>query len=76
MQRVVASSGLAAGSGSGVAELGHNLVMELLGNQPVLDFSCEIEKAKQQFLANIVHSHMQSGASFCMETLIISKGRG
>lgn len=42
-------------SGSGVAELAHMLLMRRLGKPAIVDFSCEVEKPKQQYLSKIIH---------------------
>ena len=42
-------------SGSGMAEIAHWQLANWSGEQPLLDFSCEKEPAKQQFLHSVVH---------------------
>ena len=50
-------------SGSGVAELAHMLLMRRLGKPAIVDFSCEVEKPKQEYLSKIIHPHVSSAPS-------------
>ena len=60
-------------SGSGMAELAHQIIMEHAKQPALLDFSCENDKAKQRYLSAVVHPHFDPGTTntspCCFDTI-------
>ena len=62
-------------SGSGMAEVVHDMVLRSLGKQTGLRYSCECVPFKRQYLHTVVHKAAQSACCFA-DMMELSSGFG